>query len=122
MNTMPTEKTLSINYHGRTFRSVSSTPNGEVNEETVFHYQQHGAIVTATYAGGDVLSGNLIARVGQDGTLDMRYQHINREHTLMTGRCTSVPKVLNNGKLRLYERWQWTSGDGSSGESIVEEI
>jgi hypothetical protein len=24
--------------------------------------------------------------------------------------------------LRLHEQWQWTSGDGSAGQSIVEEI
>ncbi|PKD20028.1 hypothetical protein APR41_15260 [Salegentibacter salinarum] len=27
-----------------------------------------------------------------------------------------------NGKLRLYESWKWTSGDKSSGNSILEEL
>lgn len=113
---------MTINYHGRTFRSVSNTENGEVGTETEFHYQQHGVVVTATYSGGGVILGNLIAKVASDGTLDMRYQHVNQKHELMTGRCTSVPEVLSSGRLRLHERWQWTSGDRSSGESVVEEI
>jgi hypothetical protein len=29
---------------------------------------------------------------------------------------------MKNGKIRLHEKWQWTSGDGSKGESILEEI
>jgi hypothetical protein len=29
---------------------------------------------------------------------------------------------LGNGKIRLHETWQWTSGDFSSGTSIIEEI
>ena len=113
---------MSIHYHGKTFRSVSNTANGEVSTETLFHYQQQADIVTATYSGGGILLGNLIAKVASDGTLDMRYQHLNQDYELMTGRCTSVPEMLDNGKLRLHERWQWTSGDGSSGESVVEEV
>ena len=113
---------MPIHYHNKTFRSVSNTDNGDVSTETLFHYQQQGNIVTATYSGGGILSGNLIAKVAPDGTLDMRYQHLNRDEELMTGRCTSVPEVLDNGKLRLRERWQWISGDYSSGESVVEEV
>ena len=40
----------------------------------------------------------------------------------MTGKCISKPEVLASGKIRLYETWEWTSGDKSSGESILEEI
>jgi hypothetical protein len=29
---------------------------------------------------------------------------------------------MENGKIRLYEEWQWTSGDQSKGSSILEEI
>jgi hypothetical protein len=29
---------------------------------------------------------------------------------------------MENGKLRMHESWQWTSGDFSSGNSIIEEI
>ena len=113
---------MNIHYHGKSFRSVSNTDNGEVSADTVFHYQQQGDIVTATYAGGGILSGNLIAKVGADGALDMRYQHLNQAQEFMTGRCHSTPEVMPNGKLRLHERWQWTSGDGSSGESTIEEV
>jgi hypothetical protein len=30
--------------------------------------------------------------------------------------------MLENGKIRLYETWQWTSGDLTKGTSIIEEI
>ncbi len=52
----------------------------------------------------------------------MRYQHVNRDGELMTGHCRSTPELLPDGRLRLHESWQWTSGDGSRGESIIEEI
>ena len=41
---------------------------------------------------------------------------------LMSGICTSKPEIMKNGKVRLREHWQWTSGDKSIGESILEEI
>lgn len=111
----------SINYDGRTFQSVSNTANGEVSGETKFYYHQKGEIVWAEYSGGAILHGQLIARVMPDGSLDMRYQHINSEGELMTGKCISTPEILTDSRIRLHERWQWTSGDFSNGESIIEE-
>jgi hypothetical protein len=52
----------------------------------------------------------------------MRYQHVNKQNELMTGRCHSVPERLPDGRLRMHESWQWTSGDNSSGESVIEEV
>ncbi len=109
-------------YNNKTFRSVTNTPNGEVSGDTLFHYQQEGNLVWASYAGGSIRKGFLLATVQADNSLDMRYQHVNTQGELMTGRCHSTPETLPDGRIRLYERWQWTSGDGSSGESIVEEV
>lgn len=108
-------------FHNKIFRSVTNTDNGEVGTETRFHYQQDGQVVWAEYAGGTICKGFLIATLQADNSLDMRYQHVNMQGELMTGRCHSVPEILPDGRLRLHERWQWTSGDGSAGESIVEE-
>ena len=109
-------------YNNRFFAPVSNTENGEVDSSTVFHYRQAGDIVWATYEGGDIRFGTLIATADEAGRLDMRYSHVNRRGELMTGRCESTPEVLPDGRLRLRERWRWTSGDGSGGESVVEEI
>ena len=109
-------------YDNKTFRSVTNTLNGEVSSETLFHYHQQGNIVWADYAGGRVLKGFLIAVVQPDNSLDMRYEHVNTQSELMTGRCQSTPEYRPDGRIRLHERWQWTSGDGSSGESTVEEV
>jgi hypothetical protein len=109
-------------YNNKTFRSVTNTDNGEVSSETLFHYHQQDKLVWAEYAGGSIVKGFLIAVMQDDGSLDMRYEHVNQQGELMTGRCTSAPELLPDGRLRLHEQWQWTSGDGSSGTSIVEEV
>jgi hypothetical protein len=109
-------------YDGRRFISIRNSTNGEVSGETLFDYHQVGQVVWATYSGGPVAFGTLIATVGPALELDMRYQHVNRAGQIMTGICHSVPETLPDGRLRLHETWQWTSGDLSKGRSVVEEV
>lgn len=111
-----------INYNERLFRTINNSDNGEVNQETIFKYFQRDHIVWADYSGGGIVSGHLIATIESNGDLDMRYHHINANNEIMTGRCRSKPERLENGKLRMYEEWEWTCKDRSKGSSIIEEI
>ena len=113
---------MSIDYHNRRFRPVDTTDNGEVGGGTLFHYRQSGDVVWATYDGGGVLLGTLVATADVQGRLDMRYCHVNTAGQLMTGECRTEPELLPDGRLRLHERWRWTCGDQSEGESVVEEV
>lgn len=112
---------MPINYHNKKFQPISNTANGETSAQTIFHYQQEGNILTANYQGGAIVKGHLIGLVDEEGNIDMRYHQVNAQGELMTGQCFSRPEVLDNGKIRLHESWQWTSGDGSKGESVIEE-
>ena len=111
-----------INYDNKAFASVENSETGEVSRQTTFHYHQKDDLVWAEYAGGAIVFGNLIAKVVENDCLEMRYQHLNERGELMTGRCFSTPEILADGRVRLHEKWQWTSGDCSAGTSIVEEI
>ncbi|MCB0573556.1 MAG: hypothetical protein KDC61_03205, partial [Saprospiraceae bacterium] len=111
-----------INYHGKTFRPVSNTENGETSADTTFYYKQEGNVLTSEYSGGKIVTGHLIGLVDVQGNIDMRYHQLNDEGVLMTGICRSVPERLPDGRIRLHENWEWTSGDLSKGRSIIEEI
>lgn len=113
---------MKINYDKRVFKSVQNSETGEVSGETTFYYHQKDNLVWAEYAGGEIVFGSLIAKVLENDQLEMRYQHLNSKGELMTGKCFSTPEILENGKIRLFESWQWTSGDFSKGASVVEEI
>ncbi|MFM2386965.1 MAG: hypothetical protein RL660_1722 [Bacteroidota bacterium] len=110
-----------MNYNDKIFKPISNTQNGETSSETIFHYKQVGNMLSGTYAGGSIIYGQLIGLVDNTGNIDMRYQQVNNKGELMTGICHSKPELLDTGKLRLHENWQWTSGDASKGESILEE-
>ncbi|WP_199269144.1 n-acetylglutamate synthase [Polaribacter sp. L3A8] len=111
-----------MNYNNKKFRVVQNTENGETSEETIFKYQQKGTILTCEYKGGQIVKGHLIGLVDEDGNIEMRYHQVNLKGELMTGTCSSKPELTSNGKIRLYENWQWTSVDKTSGESILEEV
>jgi hypothetical protein len=119
----PTSTTLmKINYNNRKFKPVSNSDNGEVSGDMVFHYKQTDNVLTCTYAGHNIVKGHLIGLVDDNGCIEMKYHQINKNGELMTGICTSTPEEIENGKIRLHESWQWTSGNQSKGNSMLEEI
>ena len=113
---------MKIDYNNRKFKPVTNSDNGEVSAEMIFHYQQTGNILTCSYNGENIIKGHLIGKVDQSGCIDMSYHQVNIEGQIMTGLCKSIPEILPDGKIRLHEEWQWTSGDKSKGKSILEEI
>ena len=110
-----------IDYNGKIFKPIENTENGETSNETVFVYKQVGKILTSEYSGGKIKKGHLIGIVDENGSIDMRYHQVNEKNKIMTGICKSKPEILENGKIRLHENWEWTSGDNSKGQSIIEE-
>ena len=110
-----------IDYNGKIFKPIENTDNGEISNETVFLYKQVGNILTSEYSGGKIKTGHLIGLVDKNGNIEMSYHQVNNKGEIMTGTCKSNPEILENGKIRLHENWQWTSGDESKGKSIIEE-
>lgn len=115
-------RTTNICYEGKKFCPRMNTENGEVNGETIFCYHQRGKELWAEYTGGEISRGYLIGFVAENGELDFYYQHINTQNQIRVGKCRSIPKLLDNGKIELAEQWQWLNGDQSKGSSIVTEI
>jgi len=117
---------MTVNYDGRLFRPVETTENGEVGGGTLFRYRQDGPVFWATYEGGGVTHGHMVGHVKDDGGLHFRYHHLSAADgdgpMPVSGLCHSRLEVLPDGRYRLFEEWQWTSGDGSSGTSVVEEV
>ena len=110
-----------INYNNKIFRPIINSENGETSGDTLFYYKQVNNVLTSEYSGGKIKQGHLIGLVDEDGNIEMRYHQVNDKGELMTGICFSKPERLPNGKIRLYENWEWTSGDKSKGKSIIEE-
>jgi hypothetical protein len=106
---------------GKIFRTATNSDNGEVGAETLFHYHEADGTVWAEYSGGLIKKGFLIGKRLSADTLDLRYQHIGEDGGIKTGMCASTITVGPDGKTRIREKWRWTCGDGSEGESEIVE-
>ncbi len=110
-----------INYEGRVFRSAATETADAAGAGPIGHYRQEGDIVWAAFAGGKVIRGALVGRCDGDGVLELTYSQLLRTGEVIAGRCTSVPTVLEDGRIRLREHWQRLWPERGTGVSIIEE-
>ena len=111
-----------INLNKKVFKALSNSENGEVNDDTVFYYSQKENIISAEYNGGEIIKGNLIGKQLANGDFDFVYHHINKDRQLKIGKCLSKAILQDDGKIKLYEKWQWLNNDLSVGTSELIEI
>ncbi|UBM60886.1 n-acetylglutamate synthase [Marinilongibacter aquaticus] len=113
---------MSLDFNSRRFRTQANVEHGETSPETIFHYSQEGEIITAQYAGGAIVKGQLLGQFVAENEVELVYHQINLEGELLTGKCLTKVEVLADGRYRLHEEWQWTCGLHQSGVSTVEEF
>lgn len=109
-----------ISLDGRILVGVANAEAGEVSGATRFQFKQDGDRIYAHYAGGDIIDGHLVGTF--DGQRwDIRYTQINNDHETATGHSVGIVKILDDGRVRVEDEWEWESQDGS-GESVLEEV
>lgn len=109
-----------LSLDGRTLAGVSNADAGEVDPDTRFEFEQDGDRVSATYAGGEIVEGQLLGTI--DGnTWDIRYVQLNEAGETATGHSVGNVTELEDGRVRVEDEWEWESKPGS-GESVLEEI
>jgi hypothetical protein len=86
----------------------------------VGHYHQQDDLVWAEFGGGPVRTGRLVGVRDGAGVIEAAYCQIMADGEVAAGRCTSIPTVLPDGRVRLTEHWRRV--DGSSGVSEIEEL
>ncbi len=92
---------MTINYNNKTFKVA-----GDNDDVTHFKYYQKGDILWGEYEGGGVTKGSLIAKVDLNGKLQMHYQHLNANLEFKLGKCVSIPKIREDGRIELFEKYE----------------
>lgn len=112
--------TTDISLDGRTLVGVANGKDGEVSSDTRFEFTQEGERIYAHYSGGDVVDGHLVGTF--DGSeWDIRYSQINSSQETANGHSVGTVELLEDGRVRVEDAWEWESKNGS-GESILEEV
>lgn len=89
---------------------------------TIFHFRQRGLIVWATYEGGGIELGLFLGESDGGRRLNFRFDQITATGELRSGRGVSQIQDLGDGRLRLRDVWEYTSGASGSGEAVLEEL
>jgi len=109
---------MKINYNNKVFRVAGNNEN-----VTHFKYFQEGETVWGEYTGGGVHKGSLIAKVNEEGELKMHYQHLNDKLEFKLGKCTSFPKILEDGRIEIFEKYESVGVEPTSkGEITLIEV
>lgn len=110
---------MAINYNNKTFKVKGA--NDE--DATFFKYFQEENILWGEYKGGSVKKGSLIANVDEKGVLQMHYQHLNTNLEFKLGKCISTPKILDDGRIELFETYESVNTETiSKGEITLIEV
>ncbi len=107
-----------INYEGRRFRAS----HGCAEEATIAVYHQDGDLLWGEFSGGHARRGSLTGRCAPDGTLDFAYTMVLRDGAVISGHCVSTPEVLDDGRIRLHEKFERYGRHAVRGFSQIEEI
>lgn len=112
--------TADVSLDGRTLVGVDNTEDGEVSGDTRFEFEQDGERIYAHYSGGNIVDGHLVGTF--DGSeWEIRYSQINSNHETASGHSVGTVKLLDDGRVRIEDEWEWESQEGS-GESVLEEV
>jgi hypothetical protein len=106
-----------INYDGRRFRALGAT-----GEAAVAVYRQSGDLVWGEFAGGEVRRGSLRGRSTAAGELEFAYTTVLISGEVISGRCLSSPRLLDDARILLHEKWERYGEHAATGESEIEEI
>ncbi|MFC6835133.1 hypothetical protein [Halomarina ordinaria] len=109
-----------ISLDGRTLAGVANDATGEVGRDTTFEFEQVDDRIHARYAGGSVVTGHLVGTF--DGRRwDVRYAQLHEDGETATGHSVGVVSVLDDGRVRVEDEWEWESKPGT-GASVLEEV
>lgn len=109
-----------MNVDGLTMFVSSTAANGVVGGDTRLRFRQLGSRVIARYGGGSIARGVLVGSI--DGNrLVFRYGQVEVDGAVHGGRSVCEVERRANGRLRIIERFTWTTRSGS-GVNVFDEL
>jgi len=108
-----------INLEGVRMYVSATAVGGVVDANTRLDFIQKGQRVAARYSGGSVKRGWLVGQLS-GSELVFRYAQSEAAGGIHAGHSVCTVERLNSGRLRIIERFTWTSRPGS-GTNVFDE-
>lgn len=111
-----------FNLNQKRFHPLSNSQLGTVNSNTIFDYTEYNGIVRATYHGGTILSGHILAQWQGDSCLKMLYHCLTIDQELKAGQATARLSRTKDGLIHMDLEWEWLGDNKGTGVSHYIEI
>jgi hypothetical protein len=108
------------NLDGVTMFVSSTAEGGVVDAMTRIVFRQRGARVVARYHGGRIRRGLLVGAVS-GAVLTFRYLQVEVSGAIHGGRSTCDIALTSGGRIRIVERFTWTTRNGH-GTNVFDEF
>jgi hypothetical protein len=102
--------------------AVANNTQGLSGTGTVFHYLVEGDVISSTYQGGRIRTGQQVGRVTGPDTIELLFQCLTTEGELLAGWSRGTVGVDDAGRTTLAFVWGWLSGATGGGESSYVEV
>lgn len=99
---------------------VETSGNGVVNELTIFSFSQTDNVVSATYSGGQIVKGFLVGLM-DNNKLRFSYCQLQVDGKMDNG-TSECDILIENGKIRLVEHFQWASRNNETGINVFQQL
>jgi hypothetical protein len=106
-----------INYDGRRFGAL-----GAIGEPAVAVYHQRGDLLWGEFSGGQTRRGALCGLCMPNGELEFAYTSVLTSGEVISGHCFSTPRLLDDGRILLHEKWERFGQHAATGESEIAEL
>jgi hypothetical protein len=100
---------------------TTGNESGLATDATVFCYFEEDAVVTGTYEGGEIASGQVVGKRLPNNRLALVFQCLTKDGALKSGQSEGFIATNEAGKLTLSFDWNWFNGDQSGGKSFYVE-
>jgi hypothetical protein len=101
---------------------TSGNAGGISNSQTLFEYSVDGDMIFGTYAGGDILQGQMVGRVLSDETIALLFHCVTGDMRLLAGEAVGTVGMNQAGRATLDFEWASFSGDRSRHRASYMEI
>ena len=100
----------------------SPPADSPAESDRVAVYRQDGDLLWGEFVGGKARHGTLAGTCGPDGQLEFAYCMVLDSGEVISGRCSSIPSYLEDGRIQLDETWERFGNHASTGTSRLHEI
>ena len=101
-------------------RTIETSEAGSLSADTLFLFEQSGAIVRGRYEGGPIVAGTLVGEL-TGGFLEFTFSQIERGGEMVNGKSTCLVSRKDH-LLTLKESFTWYESNRPPGVNLMQEI